>query len=87
MRGGLLQFPRTGMGELFVRGGFILLLMLACPAATLAGEHERASEQDPPSAEMLEFLGDLGPVDDETWSLLEHHAQQDLAQNQEVKDE
>lgn len=83
----MLQFPLTGMGELFVRGGIILLLMLGYPAVTLAGEHERESEQDTPSAEMLEFLGELGPVDDETWSLLEHHARQDLAQNQEVKDE
>ncbi len=87
MRGGLLQFPRTGMGELFVRAGIVLLLTFACPAVAPAGEHDRESEQDLPTAEMLEFLGDLDPVDDETWSLLEHHARQDLAQNQEVKDE
>ena len=81
----LIQFPHIVMGEFILRNGIILLLLLACPASAQAGEH--GSGQDLPSAEMLEFLGDLVPVDDETWLLLEHHAQQDLAQNQEVKDE
>ena len=72
---------------MLVRGEFILVLILACPALALAGEHGNGSIQDLPSAEMLEFLGDLDPVDDETWRLLEHHAQQDLAQKQEVEDE
>lgn len=70
-----------------MRSGFILVLMLACPAAAQADGHGSGSAQDLPSAEMLEFLGDLDPVDDETWRLLEHHAQQDLAQKQEVKDQ
>jgi hypothetical protein len=36
---------------------------------------------------MLEFLGDLEPVDEETWQLLEQHALRDVAENKEVNSE
>ena len=75
------------MGELLLRSGMFLLFSLACPAAAQADASPAAPAEDLPSAEMLEFLGDLDAVDDETWRLLEHHALRDLAQNQEVKDE
>lgn len=75
------------MGELFVRNGLILVVLLAGPATVSADSHGDTAGQDLPSAEMLEFLGELAPVDDATWRLLEHHANQDLAQNQEVNDE
>jgi len=75
------------MGELFVRNGIILVIVLAWPALATADAHLSATDQDLPSAAMLEFLGDLEPIDEETWQLLEHHALQDVAQNQEVNSE
>ena len=64
-----------------------LLLILCCPA--LAGARDQPVEEDetPPSEAMLEFLGDLEPVDEETWRLLEHHALRDMRAAQEVNDE
>ena len=87
VNGCLLQFPRTGMGELLVRNGIILVLTLACPMSLRAQTPASAPDPDLPSAEMLEFIGELDLVDEETWLLLEHHAQQDMAKKQEVKDE
>lgn len=75
------------MGELFVRRGIILAIILAWPTLAQADAHLSATDQDLPSAAMLEFLGDLEPVDEETWQLLEHHALKDAAQNQEVNSE
>lgn len=63
------------------------MLALACPASVRAEADQKTTEPDLPSAAMLEFLGDLAPVDDETWQLLEHHALKDAAQNQEVNSE
>jgi len=75
------------MGELLVRAGIILVMVLACQATARADAHRLTPNQDLPSAAMLEFLGDLEPVDEETWQLLEHHALKDVAQNQEVNSE
>jgi hypothetical protein len=75
------------MGELFVRSGIILLIVLAWPTLAAADAHLSAKEQDLPSAAMLEFLGELEPIDEDTWQLLEHHALQDVAQNKEVNSE
>ena len=75
------------MGELLVRTGIILLIALACPAAARADASRSVTDQDLPSAAMLEFLGDLEPIDDETWQLLEHHALKDVAQTKEVNAE
>ena len=75
------------MGELFVRTGIILVMALACPTMAQADAHQAATDQDLPSAAMLEFLGDLEPIDEETWQLLEHHALKDVAQNKEVNSE
>ena len=75
------------MGELLVRSGIILVLTLGCPITLRAEAPANAPGPDLPSAEMLEFIGELDPIDEETWLLLEHHAQQDVAQKQEVKGE
>ena len=75
------------MGEFFVRSGIILLIVLAWPTLAAADAHLSAKEQDLPSAAMLEFLGELEPIDEDTWQLLEHHALQDVAQNKEVNSE
>ena len=85
--GSLLQFPHPGMGELLVRAGIILVVALTCSKMAQAESHGAATGQDLPSAEMLEFLGDLDPVDEETWQLLEHHALKDVAQKNEVNSE
>jgi hypothetical protein len=83
----LIQFPRPGTGELFVQICLIVMLALGSPTAVLADSHQPASDQDLPSEAMLEFLGDLEPVDEETWQLLEQHALRDVAQNKEVNSE
>lgn len=75
------------MGELFVRTGIILVMALAFPPLAQSDNRQTAADQDLPSADMLEFLGDLEPIDEETWRLLEHHALKDVAQNQEVNSE
>ena len=79
---GLLQFPHPVMGELFVRVALCTLLMLCLPSDSLA-EDGSSADTDLPSAELLEFLGDLEPLDDETWELLEHHALRDAAQRKQ----
>lgn len=62
----------------------LAMLMLVSGAAVPAGDGEQA---DFPSAALLEFLGDMPPLDDETWRLLEHHADKDIAENKEVDSE
>ena len=75
------------MGELLLRSGIFLVMSLACPALAQADAQQASPADNLPTAEMLEFLGELEAVDEETWLLLEHHALRDLARNQEVKDE
>lgn len=75
------------MGELFVRNGLVVILIMCCPMAAMADSHQPASAEELPSEAMLEFLGDLEPLDEETWQLLEHHAQKDVAENKEVNSE
>jgi hypothetical protein len=75
------------MGELLVRSGIILVVILACPAMVRAEAPQIATDPDLPSAAMLEFLGELEPIDEETWLLLEHHALKDVGQNKEVNSE
>ena len=75
------------MGELFLRFGLILILVTGCLLTAQADSHQPKSDPELPSAELLEFLGDLEPVDDETWRLLEHHALKDVAENKEVNSE
>lgn len=83
----LIQFPRPGTGELFVQISLIAILVFCSPSAALADSHQPASEPELPSEAMLEFLGDLEPVDEETWQLLEQHALRDVAENKEVNSE
>ena len=70
-----------------MRTTLILLLILCYPA--FAGAQDQAVQEDEslPSEAMLEFLGELEPVDDETWRLLEHHALRDLRAAQEVNEQ
>jgi len=48
---------------------------------------QTTATQELPSEAMLEFLGELDAVDDETWQLLEHHALKDVAENKEENSE
>lgn len=75
------------MGDLFLRFVLTLVLATSCVLTTLADSHQPKGDPDLPSAAMLEFLGDLEPVDEETWRLLEHHALKDVAENKEVNSE
>ena len=75
------------MGEFLLRFALILILSTSCLATAQADSHLSRSDPELPSAEMLEFLGDLEPVDEETWRLLEHHALRDVAENKEVNSE
>ncbi len=70
------------MGELFVRVALCALLWFCFPLSSVA-DGGSSADADLPSAELLEFLGDLGPLDDETWDLLEHHALRDMAQRKQ----
>ena len=67
------------MGELLVRVALCVLLWFWVPVAAFA-EDGTSADADLPSAELLEFLGELEPLDDETWNLLEQHALRDAAQ-------
>ena len=64
-----------------MRFGLTLFLSASCVVTAVADSHQPESDPDLPSAAMLEFLGDLEPVDEETWRLLEHHALKDVAEN------
>lgn len=75
------------MGELLLRFGLMLILAAGCLVTVQADSHQSRGDPELPSAEMLEFLGDLEPVDEETWRLLEHHALKDVAENKEVNSE
>jgi len=75
------------MGDLFLRFVLTLVLATSCVLTALADSHQPKGDPDLPSAAMLEFLGDLEPVDEETWRLLEHHALKDVAENKEVNSE
>ncbi|MBT8434988.1 MAG: hypothetical protein KJN95_10005 [Gammaproteobacteria bacterium] len=70
-----------------MRTCLFIILILSSSTTALADSHQPASDQELPSAAMLEFLGELEPVDEETWQLLEQHALRDLAQNKEVNSE
>ncbi len=53
----------------------------------MAQSDASSSDSALPSEAMLEFLGDLDPLDEETWQLLEHHALRDVAETKEVNSE
>ena len=63
-----------------MRACLVFLLVMGC------GTESRA-ETEPPSADLLEFLGEIDPVDEETWQILEHHALRDVPGPKEVSDE
>ena len=66
--------------------GFGLMLILLAPLSCNAADTDEGGAE-PPSAALLEFLGEMEPVDEETWRLLEHHALRDRPRQQEVTDE
>ena len=70
-----------------MRLGSTTILTTCCFMTALADSHQPNRDPELPSVEMLEFLGDLEPVDEETWRLLEHHALKDVAENKEVNSE
>ncbi len=43
---------------------------------------EISPQADPPSLELLEFIAEFGAIDEETFNIIEYHAQQDIEQNQ-----
>jgi len=71
------------MREMFLRVVLSVILLLCCPAALAAEADGTTSDTDLPSAALLEFVADLETMDDETWDLLEYHALQDAAQQQQ----
>ena len=46
-----------------------------------------SSSAEQPPLGLLEFLGELEPVDEETWKLLEQNALKDVAEKKEVSSE
>ncbi len=66
--------------------GFGLMLILCAPLVCHAAAANE-TDGEAPSAALLEFLGEMAPVDEETWRLLEHHALRDRPQQKEVTDE
>ena len=60
----------------------LTLLLALLPTVTPV-----AAADEPPSAALLEFLGELEPLDDETWALIEQHAQRDLEKEDEVQNQ
>ncbi|MDH3534532.1 MAG: hypothetical protein OER87_02135 [Gammaproteobacteria bacterium] len=69
-----------------MRTVLLLVMALACPAVAWP-QSQAPATQELPSEAMLEFLGELEAIDDETWQLLEHHALKDVAENKEVNSE
>ncbi len=78
---------RVKLSDTRMRATLTLLLILCYPAFAGAQDQPVGEDERLPSEAMLEFLGDLEPVDDETWRLLEHHALRDLRSAQEVSEE
>lgn len=85
--GRLIQFPREHPGEQLKRLAVFFLIFFCVFGATRAAAQQPAAAAEPPSAELLEFLGELEPVDEATWQLLEQHALRDTAQENEVNSE
>lgn len=66
----------------------ILWLFLLSPTLAQNSQHESELSTTYPSEELLEFLADFGDIDDQTFDLIEFHAQQDTASpRQEKSDE
>lgn len=56
---------------------FCLWLFLLTPTWTQSANHESGQARNYPSRELLEFLAEFGDMDEETFRLIEFHAQQD----------
>jgi hypothetical protein len=72
------------MEEFSVRSGLLAILLLCSPAVVWSQSTDSPADQELPSEAFLEFLGELEPLDEETWRLLERNALNDLEQNKEV---
>lgn len=59
-----------------------LSLLLLSPAMAQQVDADSSQAVAPPSLELLEFLADFGEVDEATFELIEYHARQDLASNE-----
>ncbi len=68
-----------------------LSLLLLWSALAQQTEADGSQAVAPPTLELLEFLADFGEVDGATFELIEYHARQDLASDEqkipEVADE
>lgn len=64
-----------------------LVCFLCCPV--LATDEVDHLSEDPgqPPAGLLEFLGDMDPVEEEIWQMLEQNALQDVAEKKEASGE
>lgn len=70
-----------------MRIGLSLIWLLCCPALALDDADSTPTDAEQPPAGLLEFLGELEPVDEETWRLLEQNALKDVAEKKEVSSE
>ena len=67
-----------------MRIGLSLIWFLCCPVLAQDDSDSIPTSNEPPSEELLEFLGELEPLDEETWRLLEQNALKDVADKKEV---
>jgi len=69
-----------------VRIGLSLIWFLCWPVLAQDVSSSIPTSNEQPSAGLLEFLGELEPVDEETWHLLEQNALKDVADKKEVNE-
>lgn len=70
-----------------MRIGLGLIWLLCCPVLATDDADGTATSSEQPPADLLEFLGEMEPVDEETWYLLEQNARKDIAEKKEVNRE
>lgn len=70
-----------------MRIGLSLIWFLCCPVLAMDDSDSTPSSPEQPPPGLLEFLGELEPVDEETWRLLEQNALKDVAQKKEANSE
>ena len=70
-----------------MRVGLSLICFLCCPVLAIDQADHLSDDPGQPPAGLLEFLGDLDPVEEEIWQMLEQNALQDVAEKKEVSGE
>jgi hypothetical protein len=83
----LATIPPYLYGGIFVRIALSLIWFLCCPVLAMDDSDSTSSSAEQPPLGLLEFLGELEPVDEETWKLLEQNALKDVAKKKEVSSE